>query len=90
VEWEWCYLDPNFLNSFPAEIRKLFSETMENILQVSALKAEGDQVASEGLHSLAEAINQIAMISTNPHSARGGAKAPSHARKPKGHGKQLW
>jgi len=33
AEWERSYLDPNFLNSFSAEIRKRYREAMENILQ---------------------------------------------------------
>jgi transcriptional regulator with XRE-family HTH domain len=65
-------LDPNFLPSLPAETRKLYTETVENILQLSAMRVEGNQVAAEGLHSLAEAIIQMTEMAKDQDSAQGG------------------
>jgi transcriptional regulator with XRE-family HTH domain len=59
-ELERRYLDPAFLDSLPAESRALYKETVENILQLSAMKIEGNKVAAEGLHVLAETIIQLA------------------------------
>jgi hypothetical protein len=45
---EGCYLEPNFVNSLTADIRKGYREPMENILQPSHLKVEGKKVAAKG------------------------------------------
>jgi transcriptional regulator with XRE-family HTH domain len=65
VEWEKRYLDPNFLRSLPRETRRLYSEAAKNILRLSLLKAEGNQVAAEGLNSLAEAIRHAVGMPTD-------------------------
>ena len=54
------YLDPAFLDSLPPESRDLYKETVENILRLSTMKIEGNKVAAEGLHRLAETIIQMA------------------------------
>lgn len=59
-ELERRYLDPAFLDSLPPESRALYKETVENILQLSAMKIEGNKVAAEGLHLLAETVIQMA------------------------------
>jgi transcriptional regulator with XRE-family HTH domain len=81
--WEKRYLDPSFLRTLPVETRNLFSQTVENIRHLSALTADGNQVAVEGLYSLAEALKHAAGVSlsgksgqiTHPH-------AQSHSREP--------
>jgi transcriptional regulator with XRE-family HTH domain len=78
AELERSYLDPEFLRSLPAETRSLYQETVENILELSAMKMQGDQVAAEGLHLLAESIIQTAGMRADPHPRRRPrAKLPS-------------
>jgi len=78
AELERRYLDPAFLRSLPTETRALYKETVENILQLSAMKMKGNKVAAEGLHLLAETIIQMAGMATESHPGRGRrAKLPS-------------
>jgi transcriptional regulator with XRE-family HTH domain len=71
AELERRYLDPAFLRSLPAETRALYKETVENILQLSAMKMKGNKVAAEGLHLLAESIIQMAGMATESPRGRG-------------------
>lgn len=75
AEMEKRYLDPAFLDSLPAETRDLYRDTVENILQLSAMKIEGNKVAAEGLRLLAESIIQMAGKATETRRGRR-AKAP--------------
>jgi hypothetical protein len=59
------------LRSLPAETRALYKETVENILQLSAMRLKGNRVAAEGLHLLAETIIQMAGMATDPHPGTG-------------------
>jgi hypothetical protein len=77
VEWEKRYLDPGFLRSLPHETRKLYSETVENILHLSALGVGGSEVAAEGLNSLAEAIKQAAALSKDDPASRRPRSGPA-------------
>jgi transcriptional regulator with XRE-family HTH domain len=70
AELEQSYLDPEFLRSLPAETRSLYQETVENILELSAMKMQGNQVAAEGLHLLAESIIQMAGVAADPRPRR--------------------
>jgi transcriptional regulator with XRE-family HTH domain len=77
AELERRFLDPAFLRSLPAETRALYKETVENILQLSAMRLKGNKVAAEGLHLLAETIIQMAGMATDPqHGPRPRAKLP--------------
>jgi transcriptional regulator with XRE-family HTH domain len=71
AELERRYLDPAFLRSLPPETRALYKATVENILQLSALKMSGNRVAAKGLHTLAETIIQMAGKATEPNAVRG-------------------
>lgn len=68
AELERRYLNPAFLRSLPPDTRTLYKETVENILQLSAMKMKGNKVAADGLHLLAESIIQMAGMATEPHS----------------------
>jgi transcriptional regulator with XRE-family HTH domain len=70
AELERSYLDPEFLRSLPAETRSLYQETVENIFELSAMKMQGNQVAAEGLHLLAESIFQMAGVAAGPSPKR--------------------
>jgi hypothetical protein len=72
------YLDPAFLNSLPAETRELYKGTVENILQLSAMKMKGNKVAAEGLRLLAETIIQMAGKATETQGG-GGRQAKGHS-----------
>jgi transcriptional regulator with XRE-family HTH domain len=86
TEWKSRYLDPNFLRSLSIETRRLYSEAAENILRLSRLKVGGNQVAAEGLHSLAEAIQQAVGMSTDTDSGkRGRPQTPTLTPEPEGH-----
>jgi transcriptional regulator with XRE-family HTH domain len=71
AEMERRYLDPAFIDSLPPETRDLYRGTVENILQLSAMKIEGNKVAAEGLHMLAESIIQMAGKATETQRGRG-------------------
>jgi transcriptional regulator with XRE-family HTH domain len=77
AELERSYLDPEFLRSLPAETRSLYQKTVENILELSAMKMQGSQVAAEGLHLLAESIIQMAGPAAAPSPRRRRTKLPS-------------
>ena len=85
AELERRYLDPAFLVTLPYETRALYRETVENILHLSAMKMEGNQVAAEGLRLLAETIIQMAGMATEPEPGRGKRtkSEPLHESKPR-------
>jgi transcriptional regulator with XRE-family HTH domain len=86
TEWKSRYLDPNVLRSLPDETRRLYIEAAENILRLSRLKVGGNQVAAEGLHSLAEAIQQAVGMSTDSDSGQSGCpRTPTLTPEPEGH-----
>lgn len=76
------YLDPAFLDSLPAGTRELYKGTVENILQLSAMKIAGNKVAAEGLHLLAETIIQMAGKATETQRV-GVRRAKVHEPAPK-------
>jgi transcriptional regulator with XRE-family HTH domain len=82
AEMERRYLDPVFLNTLPPETRELYKGTVENILQLSAMKIEGNKVAAEGLRLLAETIIQMAGRATETQRVRD-RRATVHAPTPK-------
>jgi len=80
------HLDPEFLRTLPAETRALYQDTVRNVLELTAMKMQGNQVAAEGLRFLAETIIQIVGMATEPQSGLGrGAKVGVQpSPKPKG------
>jgi len=59
-------LDAEFLRTLPAETRALYQDTVRNVLELTAMKMQGNQVAAEGLRFLAETIIQIVGMATDP------------------------
>jgi len=76
-------LDAEFLRTLPAETRALYQDTVRNVLELTAMKMQGNQVAAEGLRFLAETIIQIVGMATDPRPVPGRAtKAPSQPVEP--------
>jgi transcriptional regulator with XRE-family HTH domain len=68
AELERSYVDPEFLRSLPATTRSLYQGTVENILELNAMKMQGNGVAAKMLHLLAEFIIQVTGVAADPPS----------------------
>jgi len=81
-------LDAEFLRTLPAETRALYQDTVRNVLELTAMKMQGNQVAAEGLRFLAETIIQIVGMASEPRPVTGrGTNFPSQmVERPKAEG----
>ena len=76
-------LDAEFLRNLPAETRALYQDTVRNVLELTAMKMQGNQVAAEGLRFLAETIIQIVGMATEPRPVPlAGTRSPSQPTEP--------